>query len=125
MKNWEWIKKGVPLRIEIGPRDLARRAQWRFRAGDKGVKEKQFLPGWRRSSAQAGWDTCMRSSRRNLDRALRWRTGKRRRRTSIRQPEFYAFFTPKLMRRSRKFTEDLRGATGVEKPPAKRRSRTI
>lgn len=21
-KNWEWIKKGVPLRIEIGPRDL-------------------------------------------------------------------------------------------------------
>lgn len=22
-KNWEWIKKGVPIRIEIGPRDLA------------------------------------------------------------------------------------------------------
>jgi prolyl-tRNA synthetase len=22
VKNWEWIKKGVPLRIEIGPRDL-------------------------------------------------------------------------------------------------------
>lgn len=22
-KNWEWIKKGVPLRVEIGPRDLA------------------------------------------------------------------------------------------------------
>lgn len=21
-KNWEWIKKGVPLRIEVGPRDL-------------------------------------------------------------------------------------------------------
>lgn len=21
-KNWEWIKKGVPLRVEIGPRDL-------------------------------------------------------------------------------------------------------
>jgi prolyl-tRNA synthetase len=21
-KNWEWIKKGIPLRIEIGPRDL-------------------------------------------------------------------------------------------------------
>src|ERR687891_1046161 len=23
VKNWEWIKKGVPLRLEIGPRDLA------------------------------------------------------------------------------------------------------
>lgn len=22
-KNWEWIKKGVPLRIEVGPRDMA------------------------------------------------------------------------------------------------------
>jgi prolyl-tRNA synthetase len=22
MKNWEWIKKGVPIRVEIGPRDL-------------------------------------------------------------------------------------------------------
>ena len=22
MKNWEWIKKGVPLRVELGPRDL-------------------------------------------------------------------------------------------------------
>jgi prolyl-tRNA synthetase len=24
-KNWEWIKKGVPLRIEVGPRDLEAR----------------------------------------------------------------------------------------------------
>src|SRR5205085_5441571 len=22
LKNWEWIKKGVPLRVELGPRDL-------------------------------------------------------------------------------------------------------
>src|SRR5205085_1449910 len=22
IKNWEWIKKGVPIRVEIGPRDL-------------------------------------------------------------------------------------------------------
>lgn len=22
-KNWEWVKKGVPLRIEVGPRDIA------------------------------------------------------------------------------------------------------
>ena len=24
-KNWEWIKKGVPLRVEIGPRDITSR----------------------------------------------------------------------------------------------------
>ncbi|NBV28804.1 hypothetical protein EBS02_07295 [bacterium] len=22
-KNWQWVKKGIPLRIEIGPRDIA------------------------------------------------------------------------------------------------------
>src|SRR6202007_3083684 len=22
-KNWQWIKRGVPIRIEIGPRDLS------------------------------------------------------------------------------------------------------
>src|SRR6185369_5264399 len=22
VKNWEWIKRGVPLRVELGPRDL-------------------------------------------------------------------------------------------------------
>ena len=26
IKNWEWIKKGVPLRVEIGPRDLEKNA---------------------------------------------------------------------------------------------------
>jgi prolyl-tRNA synthetase len=26
VKNWEWIKKGVPLRVEIGPRDLEKGA---------------------------------------------------------------------------------------------------
>lgn len=25
-KNWEWIKKGVPLRIEVGPRDMESRS---------------------------------------------------------------------------------------------------
>jgi prolyl-tRNA synthetase len=25
-KNWDWIKKGIPLRVEIGPRDMAQNA---------------------------------------------------------------------------------------------------
>jgi prolyl-tRNA synthetase len=38
-KNWEWIKKGVPLRIEIGPRDLEKQMMMVSRR-DKSHKEK-------------------------------------------------------------------------------------
>lgn len=38
-KSWEWIKKGVPLRIEIGPRDIAQDALMVARR-DKPHKEK-------------------------------------------------------------------------------------
>lgn len=41
-KNWEWIKKGVPLRIEVGPKDIEK-GQVVVARRDKGVKEKQFL----------------------------------------------------------------------------------
>ncbi len=39
-KNWEWIKKGTPLRIEVGPRDLASRSMMLSRR-DQSPKEKQ------------------------------------------------------------------------------------
>jgi prolyl-tRNA synthetase len=38
-KNWEWIKKGVPLRIEVGPRDLEAKAMMVSRR-DRPHKEK-------------------------------------------------------------------------------------
>ncbi len=38
-KNWEWIKKGVPVRIEVGPRDLEAQAAMVCRR-DQGHKEK-------------------------------------------------------------------------------------
>lgn len=38
-KNWEWIKKGVPLRIEVGPRDIEGNAMMVGRR-DKPHKEK-------------------------------------------------------------------------------------
>jgi len=41
-KNWQWIKKGVPLRVEVGPRDMAKNAVFVARR-DLGVKEKQSL----------------------------------------------------------------------------------
>jgi len=40
-KNWEWIKRGVPTRIEIGPRDLEKGGAALARR-DRGPKEKTF-----------------------------------------------------------------------------------
>lgn len=41
-KNWEWIKKGVPLRVEIGPRDITSRNVAVARR-DKSPKDKEFI----------------------------------------------------------------------------------
>jgi prolyl-tRNA synthetase len=41
VKNWEWIKKGVPLRVEIGPRDIEKGSVAVSRR-DRGPKEKEF-----------------------------------------------------------------------------------
>lgn len=43
VKSWEWIKKGIPLRIEIGPRDLEKGSAALSRR-DKPHKEKAFVP---------------------------------------------------------------------------------
>ena len=43
VKNWEWIKKGVPLRVEIGPRDLEKNAVEVSRR-DQAVKTKESMP---------------------------------------------------------------------------------
>jgi prolyl-tRNA synthetase len=43
VKNWEWIKKGVPIRIEIGPRDLAQSMATVSRR-DQPHKERAFVP---------------------------------------------------------------------------------
>ncbi len=42
-KNWEWIKKGVPLRVEIGPRDLEKGSVVLSRR-DQEVKAKESMP---------------------------------------------------------------------------------
>ncbi len=38
-KNWQWIKKGVPIRLEIGPRDIAENAVSLYRR-DQDVKAR-------------------------------------------------------------------------------------
>jgi prolyl-tRNA synthetase len=41
-KTWEWIKKGVPIRLEIGPRDIANNAVFMARR-DKPHKERSTV----------------------------------------------------------------------------------
>src|SRR5438046_4693468 len=43
VKNWDWIKKGVPLRVEIGPRDLEKNAV-EVSQRDQAVKAKESMP---------------------------------------------------------------------------------
>ena len=43
VKNWDWIKKGVPLRVEIGPRDLEKNSVTVSRR-DQPVKNKGVVP---------------------------------------------------------------------------------
>jgi len=42
VKKWEWVKKGVPIRIEIGPRDLEQRKVCLQRR-DQAASEKSFI----------------------------------------------------------------------------------
>jgi len=42
-KSWEWIKKGIPVRIEVGPRDIESKQAVLYRR-DKGPREKAFTP---------------------------------------------------------------------------------
>jgi prolyl-tRNA synthetase len=43
VKNWDWIKRGIPIRIELGPRDLEKGTVALSRR-DRPAKEKAFLP---------------------------------------------------------------------------------
>lgn len=88
-KNWEWIKKGVPVRVEIGPRDIEKGCVAVSRR-DRGQKEKTFpasaefvaTTGALLESLQAGL----------LERATEFRDAHTRIIDSA--DEFRAFFTP-------------------------------
>ncbi len=90
VKNWEWIKKGVPLRVELGPRDLEKGSVAVSRR-DRGVKEKEFVPMAELVSRavemlQGIQDTL-------YERALAYRNEHTRQIDTL--EEFYAFFTPR------------------------------
>ena len=89
-KNWEWIKKGVPLRVELGPRDLENNSVAISRR-DQPVKAKEFMSIQefvRRAKA------ILDSIQENLfDRAKKFQTENTRNIDS--KKDFYDFFTPK------------------------------
>jgi prolyl-tRNA synthetase len=90
IKNWEWIKKGVPLRLELGPRDLEK-GMVAVSRRDRPPKEKEFVET---NVFVAQATRILQSIQENLlERA-----------TSLRdaytvkidtKKDFYAFFTPK------------------------------
>ena len=88
-KTWEWVKKGVPIRIEIGPRDLESGSAAVARR-DKGPKEKEFLPA--DTLAARVPEILAEIQQSLLDRALAFRKENTRKIDS--KEEFYAFFTP-------------------------------
>jgi len=90
VKNWEWIKKGVPLRVELGPRDLEAGTVAVTRR-DQPLKTKEFL-----SMAEFPRRVVelLDSIQQNLlDRARQFRDMHTRAIDS--KEEFYEFFTPK------------------------------
>lgn len=89
-KVWEWIKKGVPLRLEVGPRDIASDSVFVGRR-DKGPKERTSQP---RAQLVATVVQQLEEMQQGLrDRARAFRSANTVRIDS--QSELYAYFTPK------------------------------
>jgi prolyl-tRNA synthetase len=90
VKNWEWTKKGVPLRVEIGPRDLEKNSVAISRR-DQSVKAKDFIS---MEEFISRVPEILASIQQNLyDRAKQFRDENTRNIDS--KKDFYDFFTPK------------------------------
>src|SRR5467141_2365468 len=90
VKNWEWIKKGVPIRVEIGPRDLENNSVEVSRR-DQPVKSKESLP---MEEFVKRASEVLDSIQKNLyQRAKKFRDDNTRAIDS--KKDFYDFFTPK------------------------------
>ncbi len=90
VKNWEWIKKGVPLRIEIGPRDLES-GKVTVSRRDQPVKAKELMSMQEFVSRAP---EILESIQRSLfERAKEFR--EEHTRVIGSKQEFYDFFSPK------------------------------
>jgi prolyl-tRNA synthetase len=90
-KSWEWIKKGIPVRMEVGPRDIESQQVVVYRR-DKGTREKSFVS---RAEAVQGISNVLTEIQANyLAQAREYRDAHITRDISS-VDEFRAFFTPK------------------------------
>jgi len=90
VKNWEWVKKGVPIRVELGPRDLES-GKVAVSRRDQPMKVKEFLPT---KDFISRAPEILESIQQNLfERAQQFRDANTRVVNS--KEEFYDFFTPK------------------------------
>ncbi|MDY6989553.1 MAG: proline--tRNA ligase [Thermodesulfobacteriota bacterium] len=93
-RAWDWIKKGIPLRVEIGPRDIAQDAVFVGRR-DRAPKEKESI-GRQEFVATIG-HVLDDIQGRLFDRAMQYRDEHTVAIDS--KDEFYAFFTPQDAKR--------------------------
>ena len=88
-KTWEWVRKGVPIRLEIGPRDIESDSVFCARR-DQSPKDKQGIP---RAEFVARATQLLDEIQQNLfERAKAFRAEHTHRIDS--QDAFYDFFTP-------------------------------
>ena len=90
VKNWEWIKKGVPLRVEIGPRDLESSSVTVNRR-DHPVKSKESMS--MQEFVSRAPEILMSIQQNLYERAKAFCDDNTR--TIDSKKEFYDFFTPK------------------------------
>ncbi len=89
-KVWGWIKAGVPLRVEIGPRDMANDAVFVGRR-DKAHKDKTSMPRAQFVQEVAGILDDMQKGLFERAKAFRAQYTK----SIDSKADFYSFFTPK------------------------------
>jgi prolyl-tRNA synthetase len=89
-KNWEWIKKGVPIRVELGPRDLEKNSVAVSRR-DQSAKTKEAMS--MQEFAAAAPEMLMSIQQNLYDRAKKFRDEHTRQIDT--KEEFYDFFTAK------------------------------
>ena len=88
-KVWQWVKKGAPIRLEVGPRDIDQGSVFMARR-DRAPKDKASIP---RAELLATIGTVLQDIQDTLyARALAHRTAHTRVIDS--KDEFYAWFTP-------------------------------
>ena len=89
-KVWQWVKKGVPIRLEVGQRDMAADSVFMARR-DRSPKEKAGVP---RAQLLATIAQTLEDMQQGLlDRAANLQNEHTKKIDS--RDEFYAFFTPK------------------------------